>query len=272
MPTELSKTLTLPDLGVVEDPILRQVLNDFKKAIEEVNRAAYEDVAQREGIGGTPTTIEIGDAAAEGSSTDRARADHNHPVGDPTAPPSLTKPQTATEGTSVIPMRSDAKAGIPTPATPTTQAFSDAATSGVGTGFATDTHLHGMMASPTLTQNFEAARVSETLSRAGSDGSENGTDVSVTLDVESRVIVIVTGNLSAVGTGPPSHTIDIRRGGTTKESSPAVAGVGAGICLSWYEILAAGTYAFDVQLTTSGLSGGTSTFDYQIQVITVPNT
>jgi hypothetical protein len=40
--------------------------------------------------------------------------------------------------------------GVATPATPTTQAFGDAATSGAGTGFSTDTHKHAMPATPSV--------------------------------------------------------------------------------------------------------------------------
>lgn len=60
----------------------------------------------------------------------------------------LTNPLVGTNGTATTAPRSDMRPTIPTPATPTTQAFSDAATSGAGTGFATDTHKHGMPAVP----------------------------------------------------------------------------------------------------------------------------
>lgn len=59
----------------------------------------------------------------------------------------LTNPLTGANGTAVTAPRSDMRPMVPSPATPTTQASGDAATSGAGTGFATDTHKHGF---PTL--------------------------------------------------------------------------------------------------------------------------
>ena len=56
----------------------------------------------------------------------------------------VTNPLIGTDGSATTAPRSDMRPTVPTPATPTTQASADTPTSGAGTGFATDTHKHGM--------------------------------------------------------------------------------------------------------------------------------
>lgn len=58
-------------------------------------------------------------------------------------PVAETNPATAAPGAVGTSSDSGHRHAIAAPATPSTQAFGDAATSGAGTGFATDTHKHG---------------------------------------------------------------------------------------------------------------------------------
>jgi hypothetical protein len=67
------------------------------------------------GAPGTPSTVEIGDAADAGSGDDAAREDHIHAVGTPGAPTSGAVWSTAgATGSSVIPARSDHQHATPT--------------------------------------------------------------------------------------------------------------------------------------------------------------
>lgn len=60
------------------------------------------------------------------------------------APGTITNPQVASAGVATSALRSDAKFGIPNPATPATLTFAGSSANGAGTGFAPDTHVHGV--------------------------------------------------------------------------------------------------------------------------------
>lgn len=66
----------------------------------------------------TPGSVQIADAAAEGTAESFARSDHTHSVGTPAAPANVTKAAAAT-GTSTTPARADHKHDVTTAAPPT---------------------------------------------------------------------------------------------------------------------------------------------------------
>lgn len=89
----------------------------------------------------------LGTANTKGAATTVAPTDSTLLAFDATVPPAETNPATAAAGAAAVAARRDHLHAVASPATPTTQASGDAATSGAGTGFATDTHKHGF---PTL--------------------------------------------------------------------------------------------------------------------------
>ncbi len=97
----------------------------------------------------TPAIV-LGTAAAAGAATTPIRSDGTIVAFDATVAATQTNPSTAATGSVALAARRDHLHGIATPATPSTQAFGDAASSGAGTGFATDTHKHGFPSSDTL--------------------------------------------------------------------------------------------------------------------------
>jgi len=106
---------------------------------------------------GTPTgTVEIGDAGAEGVSSDLARADHVHPVGTPAAPENVDK-SAAAAGTDVEPARADHKHDVDTAAavelTDSTNAEGTAST----LARSDHTHAHGNRSGGSLHSNATGA-------------------------------------------------------------------------------------------------------------------
>lgn len=89
-------------------------------------------------------TVALSTAGATGSAATALRSDATIVAFDATVPPAETNPATGAAGAAAVAARRDHLHAVAPPATPTTQAFGDAATSGAGTGFATDTHKHGM--------------------------------------------------------------------------------------------------------------------------------
>ena len=91
-------------------------------------------------FGGTPSTTEVGDTAAEGVSTQSARADHEHAVTAPAAPADVTK-ATAATGTAITVARSDHKHDI-SAAIAGASAVADTAIEGTATSLARSDHRH----------------------------------------------------------------------------------------------------------------------------------
>lgn len=89
---------------------------------------------------GTPGTVGVGDAAAEGTSQDLARADHTHAVTAPGAPEDVTK-AAAAAGVATTVARSDHKHDVSTAATGT---VGGANAEGTATSLARSDHDHAV--------------------------------------------------------------------------------------------------------------------------------
>ena len=100
-------------------------------------------------FGESPTTGAVGTTNAEGSSTNVARADHQHGFSG-AAPADEAIASTAATGTATGFARSDHIHGMPGVGTPVTQAFSDAAGAGTAATLPRSDHRHGMPAAASV--------------------------------------------------------------------------------------------------------------------------
>lgn len=97
-------------------------------------------------LGGTPTTLQIGDAAGGGALATGARSDHRHGVTAPPLPTAVQVGDAALAGVGLNPARSDHTHAVIAPAAPTDVAIGDAAAAGSGLRPSRSDHIHGMTA------------------------------------------------------------------------------------------------------------------------------
>lgn len=149
---------------------------------------------------GTPGAVQVGDSAAEGSASDLARSDHTHSVASPAAPADVTK-AAAAAGTASEPSRADHKHDITTAAA---VELAEANAEGTATTLARSdhTHDHGNRSGGTLhaaatsgTAGFMSAADKTKL-----DAAQNLSEI----DAKESCRVRAQGNLSLTG----EQTID----------------------------------------------------------------